>query len=107
MKTVFNGPMLSPSHLTVTTPPQSREARRHHWGQLRHVPPGRGQTPIRRPTRSTRPSCSVALLRDMINWCIENPVKGQPLSPDEPRLRALEAYIISQRNGAALAYGKH
>jgi thiosulfate dehydrogenase len=49
----------------------------------------------------------VALLRDMINWCIENPVKGQPLSPDEPRLRALEAYIISQRNGAALAYGKH
>jgi len=49
----------------------------------------------------------VALLRDMINWCIENPVKGKPLSPDDPRLRALEAYIISQRNGAALAYGKH
>lgn len=49
----------------------------------------------------------VALLRDMINWCIENPVKGQPLSPDDPRLRALEAYIISQRNGTALAYGKH
>ena len=21
----------------------------------------------------------VALLRDMINWCIENPVRGQPL----------------------------
>jgi len=49
----------------------------------------------------------VALLRDMINWCIENPAKGQPLSPDDPRLRALEAYIISQRNGAALAYVKH
>ena len=49
----------------------------------------------------------VALLRDMINWCIENPVKGKPLSPDDPRLRALEAYIISQRNGAGLAYGKH
>jgi len=49
----------------------------------------------------------VALLRDMINWCIENPVKGKPLSPDDPRLRALEAYIIAQRNGAALAYGKH
>jgi thiosulfate dehydrogenase len=49
----------------------------------------------------------VALLRDMINWCIENPVKGKPLSPDDPRLRALEAYIISQRNGTALAYGKH
>jgi thiosulfate dehydrogenase len=49
----------------------------------------------------------VVLLRDMINWCIENPVKGQPFNPDDPRLRALEAYIISQRNGTALAYGKH
>jgi cytochrome c peroxidase len=49
----------------------------------------------------------VALLRDMINWCIENPVKGKPLSPDDPRQRALEAYIIAQRNGTALAYGKH
>jgi thiosulfate dehydrogenase len=49
----------------------------------------------------------VALLRDMINWCIENPVKGKPLSPDDPRLRALEAYIIAQRNGVPLAYGKH
>jgi thiosulfate dehydrogenase len=49
----------------------------------------------------------VALLRDMINWCIENPVKGKPLSPDDPRLRALEAYILAQRNGTALAYGKH
>ena len=49
----------------------------------------------------------VALLRDMINWCIENPVKGKPMSPDDPKLRALEAYIIAQRNGVALAYGKH
>jgi hypothetical protein len=49
----------------------------------------------------------VALLRDMINWCIENPVKGKTLSADDPRLRALEAYILAQRNGVALAYGKH
>jgi thiosulfate dehydrogenase len=49
----------------------------------------------------------VALLRDMINCCIENPVKGKPLNPDDPRLRALKAYIIAQRNGTALAYGKH
>jgi len=49
----------------------------------------------------------VALLRDMINWCIENPVKGKPLSPDDPKLRALEAYIIAQRNGTPIAYGKH
>ncbi len=49
----------------------------------------------------------VALLRDMINWCIENPVKGKPMPDDDPRLRALEAYIIAQRKGVKLEYGKH
>jgi len=49
----------------------------------------------------------VALLRDMIDWCIENPVKGKTLAPDDPRLRALEAYILAQRKGVPLAYGKH
>jgi len=49
----------------------------------------------------------VALLRDMINWCIENPVKGKPLPDDDRRLRALEAYIIAQRKGTPLQYGKH
>jgi len=49
----------------------------------------------------------VALLRDMISWCIENPVKGQALDPNDERLRALEAYILAQRNGVPLAHGKH
>jgi len=49
----------------------------------------------------------VALLRDMINWCIENPVKGKTLSPDDPKMRALEAYIMAQRKGVAMEYGKH
>ena len=49
----------------------------------------------------------VALLRDMINWCIENPVKGKTLDPNDPKLRALEAYILAQRKGVPLAYGKH
>jgi hypothetical protein len=49
----------------------------------------------------------VALLRDMINWCIENPVRGKPLADDDPKLKALEAYILSQRKGVALDYGKH
>lgn len=48
-----------------------------------------------------------ALLRDMINWCIEHPVRGQVLAPDSPEMRALEAYIIAQRKGTALDYGKH
>jgi len=49
----------------------------------------------------------VALLRDMINWCIENPVKGKAFNPNDPKLRALEAYIYAQRKGTALDYGKH
>ena len=49
----------------------------------------------------------VALLRDMINWCIENPVKGKPMFDDDRRMRALEAYILSQRKGVPLEYGKH
>ncbi|MBP7751409.1 MAG: hypothetical protein KA323_12005 [Planctomycetes bacterium] len=47
------------------------------------------------------------LLRDMIEWCIENPVRGAHLSGDDPRMRALEAYIIAQRSGTVMVYGKH
>lgn len=49
----------------------------------------------------------VALLRDMINWCIEHPVRGKALASDDPRMRALEAYLLAQRKGKALDYGKH
>src|SRR5262249_5156890 len=49
----------------------------------------------------------VALLRDMINWCIQNPTRGKPLVDDDPRLKALEAYILAQRKGTPLEYGKH
>ncbi len=47
------------------------------------------------------------LLRDMVNWCLEHPCRAQPLSEDDPRLRALEAYIYAQRTGKPLEYGKH
>lgn len=49
----------------------------------------------------------VALLRDMINWCIEHPVRGKALASEDPRLRAMEAYILAQRKGKALNYGQH
>jgi thiosulfate dehydrogenase len=49
----------------------------------------------------------VVLLRDMINWCIEHPVRGKRLDPDDPHMRALEAYIMAQRSGTAMNYGKH
>jgi hypothetical protein len=47
------------------------------------------------------------LLRDMINWCIEHPVRGTKLDADDPRMRAMEAYLHAQRRGKAFAYGKH
>jgi len=49
----------------------------------------------------------VALLRDMANWCLENGVRAPRLAADDPRLRALEAYLVAQRSGRALAYGRH
>jgi len=48
-----------------------------------------------------------ALLRDMINWCIENPVRGKPMAEDDPKMKAMEAYILAQRKGVKLEYGKH
>jgi thiosulfate dehydrogenase len=49
----------------------------------------------------------VALLRDMINWCIQNPSRGKPLVESDRRMKALEAYILAQRNGVAIEFGKH
>lgn len=49
----------------------------------------------------------VALLRDMINWCIEHPVRGVKLEADSTEMRALEAYIYAQRTGTPLEYGKN
>lgn len=49
----------------------------------------------------------VAMLRDMINWCIENPVRGIPMAEDDPRMKAMEAYIHASRKGVAMEYGKH
>jgi len=43
----------------------------------------------------------------MINWCIQNPLEGETLVFDDPRLIALEAYIAWERRGVPLAPGKH
>jgi thiosulfate dehydrogenase len=48
----------------------------------------------------------VVLLRDMINWCMQHPVRAKALEADDPRMRAMEAYIYAQRKGKALEYGK-
>jgi thiosulfate dehydrogenase len=49
----------------------------------------------------------VALLRDMVNWCVMNPLEGTELAENDPRLKALEAYILARRAGVALEAGKH
>lgn len=46
-------------------------------------------------------------LRDMINWCIQNPLEGEPLALDGPQMIALEAYLTWERRGVKLAPGKH
>ena len=46
-------------------------------------------------------------LRDMINWCIMNPLEGVVLAPDDPRMVAIEAYVAWERRGVPLAPGKH
>jgi thiosulfate dehydrogenase len=49
----------------------------------------------------------VAALRDMINWCLQQPLEGEPLALDDPRLVAMEAYVTYERRGVPLAPGKH
>jgi len=49
----------------------------------------------------------VIALRDMINWCIMNPLEGDPLTLDDPRLVAMEAYVTYERRGVALEPGRH
>lgn len=49
----------------------------------------------------------VATLREMINWCLQQPLEGEPLALDDPRLVAMEAYVHYERRGVPLAPGKH
>jgi thiosulfate dehydrogenase len=46
-------------------------------------------------------------IREMINWCIQNPGEGVPLALDDPKLYALEAYMAWERRGVKLEPGKH
>jgi thiosulfate dehydrogenase len=49
----------------------------------------------------------VVALRDMINWCIMNPLEGAPLELDSREMVAIEAYVTYERRGVALEPGKH
>jgi cytochrome c len=49
----------------------------------------------------------VVALRDMINWCLQQPLEGKPLTLDDPRMVAMEAYVAHERRGVPMAPGKH
>ena len=49
----------------------------------------------------------VIALRDMINWCLRNPLEGDPLELDSAEMIAIEAYLMHERRGVAIAPGKH
>lgn len=43
----------------------------------------------------------------MVNWCLRNPLEGEPLTADDPRMTAMLAYIAWERRGVKLEPGKH
>jgi len=49
----------------------------------------------------------VVALREMINWCLQNPLEGEPLPLDDPRMVAMESYLAWERRGVEMAPGKH
>ncbi|MBA2320620.1 MAG: cytochrome C [Deltaproteobacteria bacterium] len=49
----------------------------------------------------------VISIREMIDWCVQNPLEGASIPPNDPRMIALESYITFERRGVALAPGKH
>ncbi len=49
----------------------------------------------------------VIALREMINWCLRNPLEGKELAANDPKMIAIEAYVHWERRGVPLAPGKH
>ena len=44
---------------------------------------------------------------EMINWCLRNPMEGEPLAADDPKMVAIQAYLAKERNGVPLNPGQH
>lgn len=49
----------------------------------------------------------VITLSEMVNWCIQNPLEGEPLLLDDPKMVALLTYMTVERGSVPLAPGKH
>jgi len=44
---------------------------------------------------------------EMINWCIRNPLEGENLAADDPKMVAIQAYLAKERRGVPLDPGRH
>jgi cytochrome c len=49
----------------------------------------------------------VAQLWEMVNWCLRNPLQGQPLGADDPKMTAMLSYATFERRNVKLAPGTH
>jgi thiosulfate dehydrogenase len=49
----------------------------------------------------------VIQLWEMINWCLRNPLEGEEMAADDPRMIAMQAYVYKERRGVKLDPGKH
>jgi thiosulfate dehydrogenase len=49
----------------------------------------------------------VANFWEMVNWCIRNPLEGEQLAADDPKMIALISYATWERRGVKLEPGKH
>ena len=49
----------------------------------------------------------VAVLGEMINWCIRNPLQSDPLALDSADMVDLQSYILWERRGVPLEPGRH
>ncbi|MEX0732636.1 MAG: hypothetical protein WED00_18010 [Aquisalimonadaceae bacterium] len=69
-------------------------------------PHGRDTNPHEFPKWQEQMS-EFATLRDMTNWCIENPNQGEVIDDDSQAMKALEAYQIWSHTGSVLNPGEH
>ena len=44
---------------------------------------------------------------EMVNWCLRNPLEGEDMAANDPRMIALQAYAFKERRGVKLDPGKH
>lgn len=49
----------------------------------------------------------VIQLWEMFNWCLINPLEGEAMAADDPRMIAMQAYVVKERRGVKLDPGKH